>query len=444
MALTEVGTLIRGRGGSKADAVSEGMPCIRYGELYTHHHEVVRRFHSFIPKDRASAYTALQPGDVVFAGSGETFEEIGKAAAFCGDTVAYTSGDTIVLRPGRSADGRFLGYAVNSASAARHKSRMGQGSSVIHISAKHIGEHRLRLPPLPEQRRIAEILDTLDDLIRKTEQLIAKLRQVKQGLLHDLLTRGIDENGELRDPERHPEQFKDSLLGRIPKGWEVGGLLDLGSQERQPILTGPFGAQLGSHDFTESGVPVLRIGNVQWGFLDLSTLKHVTPQKAGSLSRFRVRRGDLLFARQGATTGRNALADERADGFLINYHIIRVATDPAICAPTYLYSVFNSPIVQTQVDREKGRSTREGVSTKTLTSFVLPIPTLEEQQRTSCVIEAHDERQANEERNLDKLRRLKSGLMEDLLTGRVRVTTLDSESSDPHFVPQTPISEPAA
>ncbi len=80
------------------------------------------------------------------------------------------------------------------------------------------------LPPLPEQRQIAAILDTIDDSIRKTEQVIAKLKQVKQGLLHDLLTRGIDDNGELRDPERHPEQFKDSPRGRIPRGWEMWSL----------------------------------------------------------------------------------------------------------------------------------------------------------------------------------------------------------------------------
>ena len=94
------------------------------------------------------------------------------------------------------------------------------------------GDHSRRsrdgvLPPLPEQRRIAEILDTLDEAIRKTEQVIAKLQQMKQGLLHDILTRGIDDNGELRDPDRHPEQFKDSPLGRIPRGWEVRPLKDL-------------------------------------------------------------------------------------------------------------------------------------------------------------------------------------------------------------------------
>ena len=76
---------------------------------------------------------------------------------------------------------------------------------------------RLSLPTIPEQRRIAAILDTVDDAIRSTEGLIAKLEQVKQGLLHDLLTRGIDENGELRDPDRHPEQFTRLPLGPDPE-----------------------------------------------------------------------------------------------------------------------------------------------------------------------------------------------------------------------------------
>ena len=90
-----------------------------------------------------------------------------------------------------------------------------------HLSGAKLAQFPLPTPRLPEQRQIAAILDTIDDAIRKTEQIIAKLKQVKRGLLHDLLTRGIDDNGELRDPERHPEQFKDSPLGRIPKEWEI-------------------------------------------------------------------------------------------------------------------------------------------------------------------------------------------------------------------------------
>ncbi len=112
---------------------------------------------------------------------------------------------------------------------------------MILISSSTLREFAVPLPPLPEQRRIAEILDTLDEAIRKTEQVIAKLQQMKQGLLHDLLTRGIDENGELRDPERHPEQFKDSPLGRIPREWEVAPLENLADNLRRRRI--PFRRQ---------------------------------------------------------------------------------------------------------------------------------------------------------------------------------------------------------
>jgi type I restriction enzyme S subunit len=219
--LGSLGNFLRGRGGTKADVRAAGVPCIRYGDLYTQHNDIIRGIESFIAPERATAYTSLQVGDVVFAGSGETHEEIGKAAAFLGPDPAVVGADTIIFRPGSRLHPAYLGYAANATRAARYKARLGQGSSVIHIGTVQLKELSLDLPPLPEQRRIAEILDTLDEAIRKTEQVIAKLQQMKQGLLHDLLTRGIDEHGELRDPERHPEQFKDSPLGRIPRGWEV-------------------------------------------------------------------------------------------------------------------------------------------------------------------------------------------------------------------------------
>jgi type I restriction enzyme S subunit len=87
-------------------------------------------------------------------------------------------------------------------------------------------------PPTKEQHCIAEILDTIDEAIQKTEALISKLKAMKQGLLHDLLTRGLDKNGKLRDPKAHPEQFKNSPLGRIPKDWGVNPLEKLAEVDR--------------------------------------------------------------------------------------------------------------------------------------------------------------------------------------------------------------------
>ena len=83
----------------------------------------------------------------------------------------------------------------------------------------------IRIPPIPEQRRIAEILVTLDNAIRSTEGLIAKLEQIKQGLLHDLLTRGVDDNGQLRDPRVIPSSSSTTPIGLIPRAWSLSNVL---------------------------------------------------------------------------------------------------------------------------------------------------------------------------------------------------------------------------
>ena len=219
--LGSLGAFVRGRGGTRADEEDNGLPCIRYGDLYTHHNCIIRSFCSAISPASASAYTSLQSGDIVFAGSGETFEEIGKAAAYCSDGQAYAGADTIIFRPGPGLDFRFAGYAVNSESANSYKSKMGQGSSVIHISAEHLSRLPLRLPPVGQQQRLAEILSTVDEAIEHTEALIAKYNQIKAGLMHDLFTHGVTADGKLRPPrEQAPELYKETPIGWIPKEWQ--------------------------------------------------------------------------------------------------------------------------------------------------------------------------------------------------------------------------------
>ena len=293
------------------------------------------------------------------------------------------------------------------------------------LNKAKMAEMKVKLPSSIEQSKIAQILDTLDTAIAQTEAIIAKLKTVKKGLLHDLLTRGINANGELRPPQVDaPHLYKMSVLGWIPKEWEIRGVLDVASPARQCILTGPFGADLGTSDFKSDGVPLLRIGNVQAGFLEWSDLLFVSEQKAGLLAKYRVKAGDLLFARQGATTGRNALADERAEGALINYHIIRVAVDHERCHPHYLYAMFNSELAKAQVDQEKGRGTREGINSAQIAALVLALPPIAEQRGSVARMEALDDMLSQEKTGLDKLRKTKVGLMDDLLTGKVRVKTL--------------------
>jgi type I restriction enzyme, S subunit len=124
-----------------------------------------------------------------------------------------------------------------------------------------IAQLQVVCPPKEEQRHIAEILDTLDEAIAHTSSLIAKLKQMKAGLLHDLLTPALDENGELRDAIGHPKQFKDSPLGQIPKDWkftEFGALIAEGPQN---------GIYKPESDYADNGVPIVRIDGFYDGVL---------------------------------------------------------------------------------------------------------------------------------------------------------------------------------
>jgi type I restriction enzyme S subunit len=230
------------------------------------------------------------------------------------------------------ADAKFLSSLLASSIGQAQVRRFNAGGNREGLNYKQLRSFRLPWPAKESREKIAAVLSIIDDAIEQTEALIAKTQQIKAGLMHDLFTRGVTPDGHLRPRG----QGTPTRFGLLPQGWVAGSLLDIADDSRQPILTGPFGADLGNDDFVAEGVPVLRIGNVQSGYLDLADLIFITPRKAKDLCRYIVKPGDLLFARQGATTGRNALATDLVAGCIINYHIIRVALGHDKCAPLFV------------------------------------------------------------------------------------------------------------
>ena len=323
----------------------------------------------------------------------------------------------VLAKPGYT-DNIFLLHAIEENLSFLH--RRSQGSTFLAIGTADLSMMPVAAPPLAQQQRIAEILATVDEAIEQTEALIAKTQQIKAGLMHDLFTRGLAKAKLSSLPNTTNAR---TPYGFLPKGWAMGSLLDIADQSRQPILTGPFGADLGNDDFVEEGVPVLRIGNVQAGYLDLSDLLFISPRKASELQRYAIKSGDLLFARQGATTGRNALATQFVNDCIINYHIIRVALDHAKCSPSFIEAAFNQEIIKRQIEREKGRGTREGINTAQLKALKVPLAPLAEQRAIAEVLSGQNEVIQSLSDELSTLKNLRFGLMHDLLTGRVRVKT---------------------
>jgi type I restriction enzyme S subunit len=187
----QLGTFLKGSGIKRDEALSGDLPCVRYGEIYTTHSDIIRQCSSWISPTVASSATLLRQGDLLFAGSGETKEEIGKCVAFLDDKPAYAGGDIVILRPTVEADSAFLGYLLNMPSVVRQKASRGQGDAVVHISAKALGEIDLKLPEALEQAAISKVLLDMDSELATLEVRLTKVRALKQAMAQALLTGSI-------------------------------------------------------------------------------------------------------------------------------------------------------------------------------------------------------------------------------------------------------------
>jgi type I restriction enzyme S subunit len=185
--LKELGRFIKGSGVPRDQALSGDLPCVRYGEIYTTHHDVIRQFTSRISRAVAETATPIQFRDLLFACSGETKEEIGKCAAIAENVDAYAGGDIIILRPS-AGNPVFLGYLMNTPIVARQKANLGQGDAVVHISAGSLASIEVSLPDEPEQDAIAGILSDMDDELAALEARVAKTQTIKQAMMQVLLT----------------------------------------------------------------------------------------------------------------------------------------------------------------------------------------------------------------------------------------------------------------
>jgi len=292
-----------------------------------------------------------------------------------------------------------------------------QGSTFEAIGKQELANLQIADIPLPEQRRIAEILDTIDEAIQKTEALILKLKAMKQGLLHDLLTRGLDKNGKLRDSRAHPEQFKDSPLGRVPREWRVVSISEIASHVGSGLT--PRG---GSEVYKTSGVMFIRSQNITFEGLKFEDIAFIDWKTHEQMQRSEVFAHDVLLNITGASIGRCCPLPVGLGPTNVNQHVCAIRLpNPCREDALYLSSVLGSHIGQHQIDVLNAGGNREGLNYQQLRSFVIPWPEKDERSKAANIIGAHETRIRTEEQYRDKLKLQKKGLMHDLLTGKVRV-----------------------
>ncbi|MCM2562507.1 restriction endonuclease subunit S [Lutimaribacter sp. EGI FJ00015] len=355
---------------------------------------------------RSSNVKAIAPDTLVMS-----FKlSVGKAGIvkrlmYCNEAIA-------IFQPlhGR-VDHRWLYFSLPRAAATAVTDTAVKGATFNKASLAKLA---LAVPAVPLQSKIAEVLDTLDTAIRGTEAVVAKLKAMKQGLLHDLLTRGIDANGDLRPPQPEaPHLYKQTPLGWMPKEWEDRLLDDV--------------AQRGSGHTPSKSIASYWNGGIKWVSLADShrldqvyiseTDKEISEAGLANSSAVRHPENTVILSRDAGIGKSAILASEMA----VSQHFMAWRCSPRL-NHVFLYYLL-------QREKPKFEAIAMGSTIKTIglsffKKYVISLPPKGEQDRSAEILLEMEGNIGRNEQELRKLRAAKSGLMDDLLTGRVPVTPL--------------------
>jgi type I restriction enzyme, S subunit len=300
------------------------------------------------------------------------------------------------------------------------------GSTVKGIRIQDYLNIEVPIADTDAQPIIARVLGTLDTAIHETEAIIAKLKAVKQGLLHDLLTRGIAANGKLRPPQAEaPHLYKESPLGWIPEEWDVEPIFKLTTDS----VIGPFGSDLVAADYRNSGVPVIFVRDIKPDCLMWKSNVYVSVRKAQALAAHEVIAGDVVATKMGFPPCIAAVYPASMPSGIVTADIVRLRPDTNRIHPNWMSTFINAPIVAKQVEQITAGVTRPKVTLRDVRNLLIATPCTEEQQRVLDRVAAMESRIQLEIAEFEKLVAEKFGLMDDLLTGRVRVTPLLAEAA---------------
>jgi len=413
--LGTVGTFLKGSGGSKDDEAPDGVPCIRYGDLYTQHEFFIRRTRSFVTAERAAAYTPVERGDVLFAGSGETFEDIGKSAVVLMESPVVAGGDVLILRPRGEFVPEYLGLIAGSAQAVNQKASMGVGVTVKHVYPSDLKHLWIPVPSLEEQPAIVRYIDRADRLIRRyvsaKQKLIKLLEEQRRAVVREAVTKGVDTN-----VARKPSGVE--WLGEVPEHWQtwpLGRLARIGNGSTP---------SRGNTSFWQNGrYPWLNSASVNRSPI-LESDQYVTDVALRDCHLPRVPPGSVLVAitGQGKTRGTSAILGIEAT---INQHIAYITPRRGIVTTEFLHQSLVAAYQDLRLLSDGSGSTKGALTCGDLAHFRIAVPPPAEQVHivsslhaaTANLITALDEAH----QAISLLRELRTRLIQDVVTGRLDV-----------------------
>ncbi|HLW39988.1 MAG TPA: restriction endonuclease subunit S [Brumimicrobium sp.] len=358
----------------------------------------------------------LKAGDIITVRTGYP----GVSAVVPKELEGSQSFTTLIIRL-NDADisSEFLCYYINSENGKRFFKDNQAGGGQQNVGSKTLENMTIPLPPLPEQQKIAEILSTVDAKIEIIDQQISETSALKKGLMQQLLSGKLSvvKNRLLSEAE-----MKDSVLGRIPESWEVVKIQDLLDKKR--IISHLDGNHGGlypkANEFITEGVPYIGANSFVNGKVDFSKCKYLSEERSLKFKKGVAKNGDVLFA-HNATVGPVAFLETELDFVILSTTATYYRLDNKTIDAKYWLCFLSSPKFRNQYEKVMGQSTRNQVPITMQRSFSSVIPSFKEQKKISEILSSVDDKlQVLSEKKVT-YQELKQGLMQQLLTGKVRV-----------------------
>jgi type I restriction enzyme S subunit len=368
--LGEIATnMYRGSGIKRDQVTKEGVPCVRYGEIYTTYNYAFEECVSHTNEKYITSPKYFEHGDLLFAITGESVEDIGKTIAYLGHEKCMLGGDIVCMKHEQSP--KYLAYALSSPEAIRQKGIGKTKLKVVHTNIPSLSEISIPLPPLSEQQSIVDYLDSafakIDAMKANSEKALNEAKALFQASLKEML-----------EPK---------------EGWEEKTLKEIS------LIHGNYGLSVPSTEF--NGVRYLRITDItEWGELnDEKVSAKIVDNKEQEL----LEEGDILFARTGATVGktlmyRNEFGDCLFAGYLIRYRLKKDILNPKFM----FYITHSDDYFKWVLDNQKAAA-QPNISAKLYNDYKVSYPPLSEQQTIVTTLDSLKSKVDRLQENYDKM-----------------------------------------
>lgn len=388
--LFEIGTFFKGKGISINEIVKEGMCGIRYGEIYSTYDLVVEKCVSHINLESAKNSKKVKRGDLLFAGSGETAEDIGKCILL--DTLkdTYAGGDTIVFRKTENCS-QFLVLALNSEYVISQKRKLGQGQSIVHIYPDQLSKIKIILPKNEEQKEISKILFNLRKIISKKNELIKNLVELKKGFVQKLV---------------NPLLKEKNNMGTLSKC----------------LTSTSYPVDKPSKPYDSLGIRSHCKGTM------IKQIKE--PNKVAMKILYKVKENELIVNITFAWEGAIALLSKKDEGKLVSHRFPTFKFNEEFAIPDYFKHLIKTKwfVFQLSLVSPGGAGRNRVLSKKDFLKIKLALPPVEKQRQIANFLNSLDDQIDLLKKEINNLKEQKRGLMQLLLTGIVRVNVKDNKN----------------